>query len=302
MQIKRDFIGYANNIKKFHWPKKYQMAINFIVNYEEGAEQNILDGDQYSENYLVDIPQIQALKSQRHLSSESMFEYGSRVGIWRLANLFDEYKIPLTYFCCGLALERNTVLAHYLKESSHEVAGHGYRWINYRNIDYKVEREHFEKTINIIKDLTHKKTYGWYTGRSSENTQKLIFTNNLLYSSDNYADDLPYWQQYEEKAQLIIPYNLENNDMHYVTSPGFATPNDFLQQLIFNFDCLYRESKNNPTLMTIGLHPRLSGKPARTEVIRKFLDYILPYENIWFCRRFDIAEYWIKNYLYTSHE
>lgn len=295
MQNKRDFIGYGNNVN-FHWPKKNKLAINFIINYEEGAEQNILNGDETSESYLVDIPNIMPLKNQRHLSCESMFEYGSRTGIWRLVNLFDEYKIPLTFFCCGLALECNEIFAKYLKQSNHEVAGHGYRWINYRDVDYTTEKQHFEKTINTIIALTSKKIYGWYTGRSSENTQKLISSHNFLYASDSYADDLPYWQSYENKMQLIIPYNLENNDMHYVTCPGYASPDDFLQQLIFNFDCLYRESSHHATLMTIGLHPRLSGKPARTETIRKFLDYILPYKNIWFCRRYEIADYWAAHY------
>lgn len=292
----RDFVGYADALDSFKWPNKYKIAINFIINYESGAERNILDGDAASESYLVDIPEIQSLKNQRHLSSESMFEYGSRTGIWRITHLFDKHQVPLTFFVCGLALERNPLFANYLKKSQHEVAGHGYRWIDYGNIPLAMERKHILKTIRIIESATNKKVYGWYTGRKSVHTRDLIVENNLLYDSDSYSDDLPYWLNYPKKAHLVIPYNLENNDLHYITGAHFNSPNDFLSQLIFNFDYLYEESKKHATLMTIGLHERISGKPARTEALRRFLHYVLQHKKVWLCRRQDIANFWHQHY------
>ncbi len=297
MEISRDFVGYGLHPPKVQWPRFARIAINFVLNYEEGAEQNILDGDSESESYLVDLPGVIPLKNKRHLSSESMFEYGSRAGVWRLLELFNKYKITATLFMTGLALERNPELADYLKESLHEIAGHGYRWINYSNVSEDVELEHIYKTIRLIETSTHKKVKGWYTGRRSLNTRKLIVKAGLQYDSDSYADDLPYMVQVSKKSHLVIPYSLETNDARYAIFPGFNSCEDFYLELKNTFDCLYREGSNNPKMMTIGLHSRFSGRPGRSEAVSRFLEYILQFDNIWICRREEISDYWYEEML-----
>lgn len=286
--MERDFVGYGQNIPKIVWPKKARLAINFILNYEEGSEQNVLDGDSESESYLTDLPGVCALKGGRQLSVESLFEYGSRTGVWRLLHLFDEFNIPITLFATGLALERNEPLCQKLRESPHEVAGHGYRWINYREVSKAVEQKHIDETLKTIQKLTGKQPIGWYTGRRSENTRKLIVDAGMKYDSDSYADDLPYWVPLENKSHLVIPYNLDANDFRYGTVPGWSSGEDFLYYLKSTFDCLYREGK----LMTIGLHPRFSGRPGRAEVLRRFIEYIKQYKDLWICRREDVANLW----------
>lgn len=293
----RDLIGYGEKPPIVHWPKHARLAINFILNYEEGAEMNVLNGDLQSENYLVDIPQVTSLVGQRHLSAESMFEYGSRVGIWRLLELFTEYKISLTIFAVGLALERNMPLARNLQLSTHEIAGHGYRWINYRDIAKNEEQIHIDKTMAILHKITGKNITGWYTGRCSQNTRELIVAAGLTYDSDSYADDLPYWVIVANKPHLIIPYSLETNDFRFSTCPGWNSCEDYYQNLKAAFDCLYREGKQHPKLLTIGIHPRLSGRPGRCEALRRFIEYIDKFNDIWICRREEIATFWYQHYL-----
>ena len=234
--MQRDFIGYGNRLPKVIWPEKGQIAINFVLNYEEGSESNILDGDRQSESYLTDLPGVIARDGDRHLSVESLFEYGSRAGVWRLLDLFNVYDIPLTLFATGLALERNPKLAEILKNSTHEIAGHGYRWINYREKDEGEERQHIQKTIHTIQTLTGKKVVGWYTGRASKNTRKLCMEAGLLYDSDSYADDLPYWVDVSGRNHLVIPYNLDANDARYAISPGWSSGDDFFSYLKATFD------------------------------------------------------------------
>lgn len=288
----RDFIGYGNHLPVVNWPKQGRLALNFVLNYEEGAERNIADGDDQAEDYLIDWPKFTAQKNERHLSSESLFEYGSRAGVWRLLSLFDDYKAPLTLFATGLALQRNPDLAENLKKSPHEIAGHGYRWINYSQMPEEIEREHIEKTLLAIRNLTEKTVSGWYTGRTSSNTRKLIIEAGLLYDSDSYSDDLPYFIN----KHLIIPYALDTNDARYATSPGWDTGKDFFQYLKDSFDALYREGENFPKMMTVGLHARLSGRPGRTEGLRRFLDYVAPFNDVWICKREEIAKYWIQHH------
>ncbi|OJU81059.1 MAG: hypothetical protein BGO10_00590 [Chlamydia sp. 32-24] len=290
----RDFIGYKGSFPKDCWPDKAKIAVNFVINYEEGSERNILDGDAQSEEYLSDWPLLTALKEKRSLSSESLFEYGSRAGIWRLLGLFDEYSLPLTIFTTGLSLERNEPLADKFKNSEYEIAGHGYRWINYADMPESQEREEIDKTIDSIEKLTNKKIYGWYTGRKSKHTRKIIIDLGLLYDSESYADDLPYWMQENGKKHLIIPYTLDTNDARYTTSPGWSNGEAFFQHLKMTFDCLYREGKTFPKMMTVALHARLSGKPGRCEAIRNFIEYITSKELVWICTREQIAKHWQK--------
>lgn len=292
--MQRDLIGYGNCLPKVVWPHHARIAINFVLNYEEGSELTILDGDKESESYLTDLPGVVALKDERHLSVESLFEYGSRAGIWRLLNLFEEYNIPLTLFATGLALERNPALTEKLKNSFHEIAGHGYRWINYRTISEDQEREQIQKTIQIIETLTRKKVSGWYTGRRSANTRNLIVEAGLRYDSDSYSDDLPYWTEISQHKHLVIPYQLDTNDARYALAPGWNQGEDFFHYLKDTFDCLYREGKESPKMMTIGIHSRFSGRPGRCEALRRFIEYLKPVDKVWICRREEIADHWEK--------
>lgn len=294
--MERDFIGYGAHLPKVLWPQNAQIALNFALNYEEGSERNVLDGDDQSEDYLADWPKLTALKNERSLSAESLFEYGSRAGIWRLLSLFESYRIPLTLFTTGLALERNLELADRLKSSPHEIAGHGYRWVNYSHIDEKTERTHIQQTLLAIKTLTHKNVSGWYTGRRSKHTRKLIVEAGLKYDSESYADDLPYWLQVAGRSHLVIPYSLDTNDARYATSPGWNTGDDFFQYLKDAFDYLYQEGKEHPKMMTIGIHPRLSGRPGRCGALKRFIDYITKFNRVWICRREEIAEQWALNH------
>ena len=299
--MNRNFVGYGQEGPSFKWPHEAKVAISFVINYEEGGEHSILDGDEESESLFVDIPGIKILPGNRHLSSESIFEYGSRVGIWRLLKLFDEYKILTTIFAVGLALERHPPLCDYFRQNNHELAGHGYRWIDYRTIPYEIEKEHIVKTIHLIQELTGKIVYGWYTGRISGCTRSLLAETSIIYDSQNYADDLPFWVSNQHKPLLIIPYSLDCNDIRYCTSPGWSSAEDEFQYLKQTFDCLYREGEKNPKMMSIGLHPRISGRPARTEALRRFIDYIYA-KNVWICRRQDIATFWMNQFPFAEEK
>ncbi|KTD77179.1 polysaccharide deacetylase [Legionella waltersii] len=282
-------VGYGKETPPFSWPNKAKIAINFVINYEEGSEQSPVNGDEYAEVYGTDFPFSKKPKGKRSLSVESSFEYGSRVGIWRLIRLFDQYSIPLTFFVCGQALILNPALADYLASSDHEVAGHGWRWLDYSTIPAKTEKEHIHLCVETLEKLTGKKIQGWYTGRRSEHTRSLLEqAGGFLYDSDSYADELPY----KEKKHLIIPYSLDNNDFRYTTSPGFTGPSDFYEQLVNTFKFLHAEQRL--ALMSIGLHPRLSGKPAKAMVIKQFLDYLSEYKDVWIARRVDVAKYWLE--------
>jgi allantoinase len=293
--MNRDFIGYGQEGLNFKWPQEAHVALSFVINYEEGSEHSILDGDEEAESLFVDIPGIKTSPGKRHLSSESIFEYGSRAGIWRLLKLFDEYKILTTIFAAGLALERHPPLCQYLRENHHELAGHGFRWIDYQSIPCEVEKEHMIKTIHLIQTLTGKDVYGWYTGRVSEQTRALLAETPIIYDSQSYSDDLPFWISNQHKPLLIIPYSLDCNDIRYCTSPGWSSAEDEFQYLKHTFDCLYREGVRRPKMMSIGLHPRISGRPARAEALRRFLDYIHD-KNVWICRRQDIATFWMAQF------
>lgn len=295
-----DYIGYGKNPPNAHWPHQARLAINFVINYEEGAELNILNGDSQSENYLTEITELPARKNDRDPFSESIFEYGARCGIWRLFELFKSYKIPTTLWACGMACEKHPTVIKTFAEEGHEIAGHGYRWFDYHNVDRETEREHIRKTIEIIERLTRQKVHGWYTGRRSSHTRELIMERGILYDSDNYSDDLPFWLLANNKPHLIIPYTLDANDAKYFMSPGWMSGEDFLQYLKNTFDYLYQEGKSKPKMMTVALHARISGRPGRAQIVKKFLDYIMQYKDIWITTRYEIAKFWSEQHPYES--
>ena len=292
----RDLVGYGSKSKKINWPNNARIAVQIVLNYEEGAENCVLHGDKYSETFLSEIIGAQAIKG-RHINMESLYEYGSRSGFWRLHKLFQEKKIPITIFGVAMALERNLEVCNAIKEADYEVASHGWRWIDYQNISKPEEKKHMKLAIKTIKKIFGKRPLGWYTGRCSPNTRNLVFEDGgFLYDSDSYSDDLPYWEIRKNKKQLIIPYTLDNNDMRFATNQGFNTGEHFFNYLKDSFDALYEEGKTNPKMMSVGLHCRLIGKPGRIQSLKKFLDYIQKHQNVWICKRIDIAKHWIKNY------
>jgi putative urate catabolism protein len=292
----RDFIGYGSKGKKISWPNDAKLALQIVLNYEEGGENSILNGDKYSETFLSEIIGAKAIKG-RHISMESIYEYGSKAGFWRLDSLFKEKKIPITIFGVGLALKQNPEVCAAIRNGDYEIAAHGYRWIDYQDVKKSVEKKHMQQAIKTIKDIFGSRPLGWYTGRCSPNTRDLVFDDgSFLYDSDSYSDDLPYWERRGKKKQLIIPYTLDNNDMRFATSQGFNTGDHFFNYLKDSFDTLYEEGKTNPKMMSVGLHCRLIGRPGRIQSLRKFLDYVLKFDDIWVCKRIDIAKHWIKNY------
>jgi allantoinase len=287
--MQRNLQGYGEQGACAIWPNKAKIAISFVINYEEGAELSPIYGDEYAETYGGEFALSKKSAHVRNMSMESMFEYGSRAGVWRLIRLFDKRNTPLTFFATGSALQQNPELIEYLRKSKHEIAGHGWRWIDYSQMSKKDEKIAIKDCVETITKLTRQAPVGWYTGRRSENTRDiLIELGGFLYDSDSYADDLPYF----EKEHLIIPYTLVTNDFRYITSPGFSTANDFYEQLKNTFDYLYNEE--SPSMMSIGLHARISGHPGRCMALKKFLDYINRMPDIWVPRRKDIAAHWKK--------
>ena len=289
-------IGYGSKQIKVVWPNNAKLALQIVLNYEEGGENSVLHGDKYSETFLSEIIGAQPIKG-RHINMESFYEYGSRRGFWRLHKLFSERKIPITIFGVAMALERNPEICEAIKNGDYEVASHGWRWIDYQNIKKSVEKKHMQLAIKTIKKIFGKRPLGWYTGRCSPNTRELVFKEGgFLYDSDSYSDDLPYWEYRKNKKQLIIPYTLDNNDMRFATNQGFNSGDQFYTYLKDSFDALYEEGKTHPKMMSIGLHCRLIGRPGRIQSLKRFLDYVLKFKDIWICKRIDIAKHWIKNY------
>ena len=292
----RNLVGYGNKEMNVVWPNNSRLALQIVLNYEEGAENSILHGDKHSETFLSEIIGAQAIKG-RHINMESMYEFGSRRGFWRLHKLFKEKNIPITIFGVAMALERNPEVCNAIKNGNYEIACHGWRWIDYQNVKKKIEKEHMKKAIKSIKKIFGERPLGWYTGRCSPNTRDLVFQDGgFLYDSDSYSDDLPYWEYKKNKKQLIIPYTLDNNDMRFATNQGFNSGEQFYTYLKDSFDALYEEGKTNPKMMSVGLHCRLIGRPGRIQSLKKFLDYVLKHNDVWICKRIDIANYWIKNY------
>jgi len=295
----RNFIGYSNNPPIFRWEKDAKLAVQFVLNYEEGAENTVLNGDKQSEIFLSEIIGAQPVIGQRHMNMESLYEYGSRTGFWRIYNEFINRNLPLTIFGVGLALEKNTEVCDAIKNANFEVASHGYRWIDYQHVDPKIELEHIIKSNQIIKNIFGYYPSGWYTGRTSPNTRNLVLKNTqVIYDSDAYDDDIPYWVEYDDKKHLIIPYTLDNNDMRFATAQGFNTGDDFYNYLKDSFDTLYNESKKSGSskMMSVGLHCRIIGRPGRFQSLLKFLNYLDQFNDIWICSRKQIAEFWYDQF------
>lgn len=296
MNKSRNLVGYGQKDFKIEWPNKAKIAVQFVLNYEEGGENCVLNGDKYSETFLSEIIGAKPIEG-RHMNMESIYEYGSRRGFWRIYKNFNDRKIPLTIFGVGLALEKNKEICLAIKESNFEIVSHGYKWIDYQFINEDIEKEHIIKSYEIIKSIFGEYPLGWYTGRTSPNTRRLVVENtNVIYDSDSYSDDLPYWEKINDKKHLIIPYTLDNNDMRFATNQGFNSGEQFFQYLKDSFDCLYKEGETNPKMMSIGLHCRLIGRPGRIQSLLKFLDYIQQFKDVWICKRNEIAEHWYQNY------
>ena len=292
----RNFVGYGKKDFKVIWPNNARLAVQFVLNYEEGGENTILNGDKYSETFLSEIIGAKPVEG-RNMNMESIYEYGSRRGFWRIYKNFIERKLPLTVFSVGLALKKNSEVCDAIIESNFEVVSHGYRWIDYQFIDEETEKNHIIKSYNLIKEIFGYYPKGWYTGRTSPNTRKLLLENtNIIYDSDSYSDDLPYWIDNQNKKHLIIPYTLDNNDMRFATTQGFNNGEQFFNYLKDSFDCLYKEGETFPKMMNIGLHCRLIGRPGRMQSLLNFLDYVQKFDDVWICKREEIADYWYENY------
>ena len=292
----RDLVGYGRRPPHPRWPGDARVAVQFVLNIEEGAESSILNGDAQSEAWLHELPGRPARTGERDLSVEGMYEYGSRAGVWRILELFDVRGLPLTAFAVGRALELNPEIGRALRDAGHEVAGHGYRWLDYRNIPEDQEREHIRRTLEIIEQFCGKRPVGWYTGRVSHNTRRLLREEGeFLYDSDAHNDDLPYWSA-GSPAHLVVPNTLVNNDARYLLPNGCACGDHFFNLLRDAFDHLWQEGARRPKMMSVGLHGRISGHPARAAALARFIDYVQSYDPVWICRREEIARHWIAEH------
>jgi len=297
----RDLVGYGRNPPHARWPGQARIAVQFVLNYEEGGENSVLHGDAGSEQFLSEIIGAAAYPD-RHLSMESIYEYGSRVGVWRILREFERRGWPLTVFGVSMALQRHPELTQALGELGHEIACHGWRWIHYQQMDEATEREHLRIGMQIIESMTGQRPLGWYTGRDSPNTRRLVADHGgFLYDSDYYGDDLPFWTRVRrsdgtEVDHLVVPYTLDANDMRFGTPQGFNTGEQFFQYLADTFDVLYAEGEEAPKMMSIGMHCRLLGRPGRLRALQRFMDHIARHDRGWVCRRVDIARHWIEHH------
>ncbi|EKO3505496.1 allantoinase PuuE [Vibrio fluvialis] len=300
----RDYIGYGRDkVPDANWPGGAKIALQFVLNYEEGGENCVLHGDPHAETFLSEIAGAEPFPA-RHMSMESLYEYGSRAGVWRILNEFKKRELPLTIFGIATALQRNPVVTQAFIEDGHEIACHGLKWIHYQNMPIEQERQHMHQALDLIESLTGKRPIGWYTGRDSPNTRELVAEqDSLLYDSDYYGDDLPFWIQVPDKKHpgstrphLIVPYTLDTNDMRFSSPYGFSHGEEFFQYLKENFDCLYAEGAEKPKMMSVGLHCRVIGKPSRFMALKKFLDYVAQHEGVWVATREQIARHWIAHH------
>jgi putative urate catabolism protein len=288
----RDLVGYGRMPPHADWPGGARIAVQFVLNYEEGAENCVLHGDRASETFLSEIINAQAFE-MRHMSMESMYEYGSRVGAWRLLREFERRRMPLTVFGVSMALERHPELVAAMVEAGHEIACHGWRWISYQNVDEATERAHMKHAVEVIRRMTGSAPVGWYTGRDSPNTRRLVVEHGgFLYDADSYADELPYWVPVADGQHLVVPYTLDANDMRFASAQGFNAGDQFFNYLRDSFDVLYAEGEDRPRMLSIGLHCRLVGRPGRFRALQRFLDHIDAHDRVWVCRRADIARHW----------
>lgn len=296
----RDFVGYGQHPPQTSWPQQARVVVQCVLNVEEGAESHVAYGDAASEVFLSDILGAQPYAA-RHRSIESAFEYGSRVGIWRVLDVFRQRQIPLTAFATCLALDAHPAIAEALLKEQHEIASHGLRWIHHQNMPTEVEREHIAVATDWFRQHLGQQPLGWYTGRDSPQTRQLVVEQGgYLYDADSYADELPYWVEVVGKPHLVVPYTLEANDMRFVSSPGFTDPDGFFNYLKASFDWLYQEGEDMPRILSIGLHSRIIGRPGRIGALARFLDYALQHDRVWFARRVDVAQHWIQQHPFGS--
>jgi allantoinase len=304
----RDLIGYGRHPPHPRWPGNARIALQFVLNFEEGAENCVLDGDPASETFLSEIINAQAFP-MRHMSMESLYEYGARAGLWRVLRAFERRQLPLTVFAVAAAVRRHAEAAAAFKELGHEIACHGLRWISYQQMDPDTERAHMTEAIAILRATFGTSPLGWYTGRDSPQTRRLLVEHGgFLYDSDSYADDLPYWTEVAIGAggnppavpHLIVPYALDTNDMRFATAQGFNSGTQFFDYLTAAFDTLYREGDPNgldqPKMLSVGLHCRLAGRPGRIDALERFLEYVAQRQHVWICRRIDIARHWMATH------
>lgn len=301
----RDLVGYGRNPPHPQWPGQARIALQFVLNYEEGGENNVLHGDAGSETFLSEIIGAQSFP-MRHMSMESLYEYGSRAGLWRILRLFEERRMPLTVFGVAMALKRHPEAVAAFRELGHEIACHGLRWISYQNVDEATERAHMKEAVDILRELTGEAPQGWYTGRDSPNTRRLVLEHGgFVYDADHYGDDLPFWTEVSfldadggqaTRPHLVVPYTLDTNDMRFAALQGFNSGTQFFDYLKDAFDVLYAEGDpnglNQPKMLSIGLHCRLVGRPARAAALARFLDYVQRHHHVWIARRIDIARHW----------
>ncbi|MAF05670.1 MULTISPECIES: allantoinase PuuE [Herbaspirillum] len=301
----RDLAGYGRNPPHARWPGQARVALQFVLNYEEGGENCVLHGDPASEQFLSEIVGAAAYPA-RHMSMESIYEYGSRVGVWRILREFEKRGLPMTIFGVATALQRSPEVTQAFQELGHEIACHGLKWIHYQNMDIETERAHMQEAVQIFRELTGSAPLGWYTGRDSPNTRQLVVEHGgFAYDSDYYGDDLPFWTEVETSGgvkapHLVVPYTLDSNDMRFATPQGFNTSEHFYQYLKDSFDVLYEEGEEAPKMLSIGMHCRLLGRPGRFRALQRFLDYVQSHDKVWICRRIDIAEHWKKTHPFSE--
>ncbi|WP_025731771.1 allantoinase PuuE [Carnimonas nigrificans] len=303
-QYPRDMRGYAGHPPHAQWPNNAKIAVQFVVNVEEGSENNVLHGDAGSETFLSDIIGAESYKD-RHMSMESLYEYGSRAGFFRIIREFEKRQLPLSAFTVAMALERCPEIAQTLVERGDEIVSHGYRWLHYQHVEPHIEQQHMEQALRIFKEITGSTPLGWYTGRDSPNTRRLVVENgSFLYDSDYYGDDLPLWTEVtvadgSTVPHLVVPYTLDVNDMKFASPGGFNCGDQFFSYLRDAFDVLYAEGDEAPKMMSIGLHPRLIGRPGRFRALQRFLDHIEAHDRVWVCKRADIARHWIEHHPFS---
>jgi putative urate catabolism protein len=293
-------IGYAGDPPHANWPGGARVALQIVLNYEEGGENCVLHGDRASETFLSEIVGAQAFE-MRHMSMESIYEYGSRAGFWRVIRELDRRSIPVTVFGVSMALQRNPEAVAAMLAGGHEIACHGWRWISYQSVDEATERNHMRLAVDVIRRMTGSAPLGWYTGRDSPNTRRLVVEHGgFLYDADSYADDLPYWVEVSGKRHLVVPYTLDANDMRFASAQGFNSGEQFFQYLRDTFEILYAEGETRPKMMSVGLHYRLAGRPGRFAALCRFLDHVQHRDKVWICRRVDIARHWIEHHPYRA--
>ena len=292
----RDLVGYGPHPPDPRWPDGARIAVSFVLNIEEGAENSVIYGDPASETFLSEIVAAQPFPD-RHMSMESLYEYGTRAGVWRILRLFEAKGLPLTVFGVARALQANPMVTAAIIEAGHEIACHGLRWISYQDIDENTERAHMAEAVRILTELTGAPPKGWYTGRDSPRTRRLAIEHGgFLYDSDSYADDLPYWTDVAGRQHLVIPYTLDTNDMRFVTPQGFNSGEQFFTYCRDAFDVLYAEGTEQPKMLSIGLHARVIGRPARFAALQRLIEHITARDDVWVCRRADIAEHWARTF------